>query len=182
MTTKILLAHGLRGSPFIPIWYQWLKRELKKNGFDVKVPQFPSPGAPKKDEWTATIFSEFDNDLNGAIMVGHSLGGLAILRAIESAKDNVSVRAVILVGTPFSDVGRPEIKEFLSPLDYEKIRSRVESFIYIYSPDDPHVPFSHGREFKKHTGGQLIEMDGMGHFQANETFMEILDVIKKLIE
>lgn len=182
MTTKILLAHGLRGSPFIPIWYQWLKRELKKSGFDVKAPQFPSPGAPKKDEWTATIFSELDNDLNGAIMVGHSLGGLAILRAIESAKDNVSVRAVILVGTPFSDVGRSEIKEFLSPLDYEKIRSRVESFIYIYSQDDPHVPFRHGREFKKHTGGQLIEMDGMGHFQANETFIEILDVIKKLIE
>ena len=63
----------------------------------------------------------FEKELRGnfenVIFIGHSLGGLAILRAIEAHKTDEKVSKVIMVGTPIKFCGRSEIHEFLPPLD-----------------------------------------------------------------
>ena len=94
-----LIFHGTEGHPE-ENWFPWLKQELEKRGYKVFVPQFPSP--PKIpamiDEWFAVLdnYKTFiDKD---TILIGHSLGGIFTLRALERLQD--PIKAAFLVGTP----------------------------------------------------------------------------------
>ena len=54
-----------------------------------------------------------------------------------------------MVGTPIKFCGRHEIHEFLPPINWGKIKRRVNRFVHIVSLDDPYVPYRHGIEFQK---------------------------------
>lgn len=194
MKTRVFLVHGFRGTPSIPAWYPWLKSELKKKSVKVFSPQFPTPSKPKRKTWTKVFEKELGGNFENVIFIGHSLGGLAILRAIEAHKTDEKVSAVIMVGTPIAFCGRSEIHEFLpppgrvatrlsnlmprrmsgQPLDWKKLRRRVGRFIHIVSLDDPFVPYRHGIEFKKKLGGRLIKYKKKRHFQEQKKFDGII--------
>lgn len=167
---RVFLVHGFRGTPNIPAWYTWLKKELNKVGVKVFAPQFPTPDKPKRKAWIKVFEKELSGDFGGVVFIGHSLGGLAILRAIEAHKTDEKNSTVIMVGTPIKFCGRPEIHEFLPPLDWQKIKSRVRRFIHIVSLNDPYVPYRHGIEFQKKLGGRLIKYKKKRHFQKQKKF------------
>lgn len=175
---RAFLAHGFRGSPQIPKWYTWLKKELESRGWEVKVPQFPTPDHPKVLEWNSTIESELGGDFSDVVFIGHSLGGLAILRTLESHSESGKAAGVILVGVPAKDVRRPQIAEFFGDFNMPKIKENVnrENLHYVYSLDDPYVPLAHGRELLDKLGGTFHEFKKMGHFQDQEAFPEILEL------
>lgn len=180
MERRVFLIHGFRGTPEIPKWYPWLKKELEDCGYEVKSPQFPSPEMPKLKEWDATFEKELDGNFSDVIFVGHSLGGIAAIRAIENHQTDEMAKAVILVGAPIKEATRPEIREFLPPIDWNKVKSKVSNFIYVYSDDDPYVPIEHGLEFNKVLPGRFIPMSDYLHFQAQNSLPEILKIIKEL--
>ena len=181
MKPRVFLVHGFKGTPNIPAWYPWLKGELKKRGIKVFSPQFPAPGAPKVKAWNKVFEKELGGlpagqagNFENVIFIGHSLGGLAILQAIKAHKTDEKVLAVIMVGTPIKFCGRPEIHEFLPPLNWKKLRRRVKRFIHIVSSDDPYVPYRHGMEFQKKLGGKLIKYKKKRHFQEQKKFTGIM--------
>lgn len=171
---RVFLVHGFKGTPNIPAWYPWLKSELDKAGVKVFAPQFPNPSRPKRKAWIKVFEKELRGNFENVIFIGHSLGGLAILRAIEAHKTDEKVSKVIMVGTPIKFCGRSEIHEFLPPLDWKKLRRRVRQFIHIVSLDDPYVPYRHGIEFQKKLGGKLIKYKKKRHFQKQKNFTGIM--------
>lgn len=177
---RIILIHGLRGSPGSPPWYPWLAAELSAKGFFVKAPQMPNPAAPKLKEWNETIERELGGDFHNVIFVGHSLGGLAILNALAHHAKDDRARAVLLFGAPVKFAGRPEISEFLNPLDWELIKKRAEQFHVYASHDDKAVPYEHGLLLKQYLAAEFHEFHNKGHFGNENTWAEILAKIGEI--
>jgi len=172
---RFVFVHGFKASHAEPPWMIWLADKLSAAGNQVLIEDFPSPSEPLQEDWVnklKMIIIKDDLELN---MIGHSLGGLAILKYLEI--ENVKAK-VALVGTPFEDVGKPLILDFMAPFDWRVVKSRVSEVGYFYSKDDPHVPFDHMEKFNKELPGSLFAFEDKGHFgQAN--FEELLDFCEK---
>lgn len=177
---RIFLIHGYKGSPEIPKWFSWLSAELKNAGYEVSVPKLPFPAAPKVEEWNECIEKTAGGNFKNIIFVGHSLGGLAAIRAIEAHGKSEKAKAVIFVGVPFLDVGKTQIKDFLPPMDFDAIKQRVERFVHISSIDDPYVPHTHAELLNEKLPGNIIKFKRMSHFQKEKEFKKVLDIIKNL--
>jgi predicted alpha/beta hydrolase family esterase len=80
-TSNVFIFHGTEGHPQ-ENWFPWLKQELKAKGYDVTVPQFPSPPVvpAKISEWF-DVLKDYEDKINeDTVIVGHSLGGIFTLR------------------------------------------------------------------------------------------------------
>ncbi|PIQ77488.1 hypothetical protein COV82_04185 [Candidatus Peregrinibacteria bacterium CG11_big_fil_rev_8_21_14_0_20_46_8] len=179
---RILIAHGFRASPQQPGWLLWLAALLEKAGMQTYVPQFPNPHEPQVHEWVDTINQTLDGNFEEAVLIGHSLGGLAILKALEQPNDTNADKAaaVILVGTPIDDVGREQIIDFLPPLDWQKLKTRAQHFGFFYSEDDPYVPLAHGQQFAELLDGHLQSFKDRGHFEQKE-FLELAQYLEHFL-
>jgi predicted alpha/beta hydrolase family esterase len=93
---KAVFVHGYQGTA-MGGWRPWLKRELEARGWSVSAPEMPTPDAPMVEEWVATIAREVGDSGKDCVLVGHSLGCIAILRYLERAKKQVG-GAVFVAG------------------------------------------------------------------------------------
>ncbi len=89
-----IIIHGTYGSPN-ENWFPWLKVELKKIGWRVFTPKFPTPKNQSLATWLEA-FAEYEQYINeDTIFVGHSLGPAFILRILEQA--NAKIQSAYLI-------------------------------------------------------------------------------------
>ena len=159
-----LILHGTGGSPYIN-WFQWLKKELEKLGYEVWFPQLPKSDKPNITRSNKFLLSK-DFDFNkDTIIIGHSAGAVAILGLLENLPKNVKVNSVYLVGSFKDNLGNKNVDGlFTSPFDFKLIKSKSNKFIYIHSDNDPYCPLSHAKYLLSKTGGELVLLTGQKHF------------------
>jgi len=99
MNTNIFIFHGTEGYPE-ENWFPWLKQELEQKGYKVFVPQFPSPPiVPVKIVEWFDVLKSYEQYINeNSILIGHSLGGIFLLRELE--KLTHPIKGAFFVGTP----------------------------------------------------------------------------------
>lgn len=180
---KIVLIHGKNTDP-TKKWYPWLKEEAKNNKIDFIAPILPHSNDPIMDEWLAKIDdSKPDED---TIMVGHSRGGVAILRWLEKQEPKIKVKKVILVAT---NSGRLCDKPIASETnygfytkegyDFEKIKNHCSDFVVFHSKDDPWVPFSAGENNAQGLSAKFLQFENYQHF--GEKFNRIPELLQEII-
>ena len=93
------IFHGTEGHPE-ENWFPWTKKQLEQRGYEVFVPQFPSPPVipAKIADWFDVLKSYEEKITEDTILIGHSLGGIFTLRLLE--KLSHPVRAACFLGTP----------------------------------------------------------------------------------
>ena len=97
MKEGLFIFHGTGGHPG-ENWFPWLKQELAKEGYDATIPQFPTPEGQSLEAWLK-VLKEYESSIQGnTVLIGHSLGGLFLLRLLERLKE--PVKAVFLVSAP----------------------------------------------------------------------------------
>ena len=155
---KVLIIHGFEGSSDSN-WYPWFKKELETYGFDVIIPDMPSPDHPKLKEWLdelIRITKDFDeND----IIIGHSLGGKAALHLAEKLKTNsvylVAPVTCMRLDWPFYKKKWPDsdidaLKKFtMINYDLSKIEANTRRKVLILSDNDPYIPVRTQDNFDK---------------------------------
>ncbi|MCK9185957.1 alpha/beta fold hydrolase [Candidatus Gracilibacteria bacterium] len=181
---NIFIIHGTEGHPE-ENWFPWLKQELEKKGYNVLVPQFPSPPTipAKIAEWF-DVLKDYEQYINeDTILIGHSLGGVFTLRVLEKLKH--PVKAAIFVGTPIGV--RPilnydrdsSFSGFL--FDWEVIRTKASHFEVFHSDDDPYVSLENGEQLAKNLNVALNFVPNAGHFNAKSGYTKFDLLLEKLV-
>ena len=169
----ILILHGWNASA-TEHWFPKAKEKFDKSGFEVDVPEMPGGYFPKKEEWVEIVRS-FKPD-EGWILIGHSLGGVTILRYLEETAQPIS--QAILVATPYEPMQFKPIENFFqTPFDWQKIRKNCQKFDIVNESNDSIISVEDGQKFAKNLKGKLHILPGYSHFHTID-----LDFLKGLIE
>lgn len=189
MNKRVFIIHGWDGYPEEG-WFPWLKKELEKRGFQVKVPIMPEPAEPKIDAWVfylAQIVGDVDEN---TFFVGHSIGCQTILRYLESLPADKKVGGAVFVAGWFvlSDLEAEEEKIIRkpwleTPIDFNKVKAATKNFVAVFSEDDPVVPIKENRKlFEERLNPKIIVENKRGHFSGSDGVVELPAVLDELLK
>jgi hypothetical protein len=182
---NVILMHGKDTDP-TKKWYPWLKDEMHKNNIEFKAPLLPNAEDPEINEWMKEI--EKTNPNNNSILIGHSRGGVAILRWLEKQPAHIKIKKVILVAVNSGDSKKRNKTEnnkgFFTEegYDFEKIKSHCNDFVVLHSKDDVWVPFSAGEENSKGLNAKFIIFETIGHFGSKVPKEGIPELLKEILQ
>jgi hypothetical protein len=161
-------------------WYAWVRDELRGRGYEVVAEDMPDPVAAHADIWIPHIEQVLKADAN-TIVIGHSSGGVATLRFLETHK----LLGAIIIGTNYTDMGEEAEKDsgyYNTPWLWEAIKANVGWIVQFISTDDPYIPTVETQLIHKKLNTEYHELTGRGHFMVdqnplNNTFPEIVDIM-----
>ena len=107
MRTQILFIQG-GGAHVHDEWDNKLVDSLARElgpGFDVRYPRMPDEADPKYSTWKAAIEKEIADLDDGAILVGHSVGGTILIHALAETRPKRKLAGVFLIAAPFIGPG-----------------------------------------------------------------------------
>lgn len=173
---RVIIVHGWVSNP-LDCWFPWLRKELKKRGFDVIVPLMPSPLAPKIVPWVARLRRAVGTPDRNTIFVGHSIGCQTILRYLATLPPKTRIGGLVCVAGFFKlqnletaaerRIARPWTST-ASRINTKKIRRMTPKVVGIFSDNDPWVSLSNARDLKRRLGARVIVEHGKGHFTLVE--------------
>lgn len=173
MSKSILIFHGWNANPQ-EHWFWQAKVEWEKLGWQMEVPELPGDYFPKKEQWIKVI-KKFQPDQNWTL-IGHSLGGVAILRYLEKAPKKI--KQAILVATPFESMNFGALDNFFDGgFEWEKIKKNCPQFDLVYQDEDMAVPVEHGKNYAQKLEGRIHVVPGFNHFHSID-----LELLRGLIK
>lgn len=161
-------------------WKETISDELGEN-YEVITPHMPSKHNAKYLEWKIWFekFLPFLQD--NIILVGHSLGGIFLVKYLSENSISQNIQAVFLISAPYDDDESDySLADFVLPKNLEKFKTQAGKIYLYHSKDDPVVDFSDFEKYAKTLpdATQRIFID-KGHFNK-ETFPELAVDIKGL--
>ena len=168
-------------------WYSWLKIKLEELGYKVWVPDLPHSDHPDTIEMTEFLLSNSEWDYSDNLVIGHSSGSVEVLYLLQALNDVTKVKTAVLVSSFDHMVKGMESqhdKVFIKEFDFEKIKTKAESFIFVHGSDDPWCPIEGAKNLADKTGGELVLVPNGGHFSTSldlryRQFPELIDILSK---
>ncbi len=181
---QALILHGTDATPQSN-WFTWLKEQLEQDGYKVWLPQLPRSDKPSTQTYNKFLLSNADFTFsNETIIIGHSSGAVEVLSLLQHLPEGKKVKAVFLISAFRDDLGWDVLTGlFIEPLDFEKIKTKSDKFVFFHSNNDPYCPIEHAEYLAEQVGGELIAKSGQGHFNTEiseqyKAFPELLEIIK----
>ena len=152
------------------------------NEFEIFTPKMPNKENAKYAEWKIWFVKliPFLND--DVTLIGHSLGGLFLIKYLSESIFSKKIKALILVAAPFNGKNNKHNRntDFFFNDDFAKITKQVNKIFLFHSTDDQVVPFADFETYKeKLPDAVTMPLDNQGHFN-NEKFPELIKVIRTL--
>lgn len=182
-------------------WIPWLKQELEERGYSVYVPTLPHPKTFFVKAVLKRLFPGIKNQTykdclqvlekyykdkinKDSIFVGHSLGGLFLLKVLENLEKPVA-KAIFVAAA----VGVRPIKYYNNDYDFiggfhfdwHRIRKSCKSIYVLHSNTDRTVSFGNGKKLAKGLNTDLIKIPNGGHLNKSSGFGEFNDLLKIVI-
>lgn len=169
--TLVLVAHGYNADGN-SIWFPYLRRALEADGLVVDVPDLPRPDAPQPGPWLDAL----RNRLAGArpadtVLVGHSIGGVAVLRLLQQHDPETAgaFAGAVLVATPARlPAGYDPLAGFFAePFDWPRLRRAAGRYRVLTAADDPVLApdqVGHVREFVAGLAATAVVTATGGHY------------------
>ena len=185
---KAYLIHGWSGTPEHG-WFPWLKRELEGCGWTVDAPEMPDADAPAMDTWMPFLRERIVEADEETVLVGHSMGGQAVLRFLEQLADGQKVGRAVLVAGVIDRISSTDAEDqkvvgpwLTTPMDFQKIKHAVNEIVGIFSDNDKEIPLESERVLKEKLGARTIIEHGMNHFTEDDGITELPVVLQAVIE
>ena len=183
--SRVIIVHGWGGSPesdFLP----WAKEEFRKKGYEVVTPSMPDLNYPKIETWVPYLKEVVGKAKSTDIFIGHSIGVSTILRYLETSPESVKVEKVIMVApwaVSLSNLDDSDDEETAkpwleTPINFEKVKTKADEFIAIFSDNDPYVPLDENKKvFGEKLNAEIFVEHSKGHFnnmpQERPNLMEL---------
>lgn len=180
---NVVLIHGKDGNP-ADGWYFWLRKEVEKKGLKFVAPELPNSADPRLEEWLEEI-NKIKPD-EETILIGHSRGGLAILRWLEKLPEGKKVKKVVLVAANNPLIDRENTTKDThgfyekGALNFLKIKKHCDNFIVIHSKDDPWVKFKSGESNAKGLNAKFKIYENKKHF-GRFMFPEVPELLDEVL-
>jgi hypothetical protein len=183
---RIFIIHGWSGRPDCG-WMKWLAKELSKKGFQVWAKRMPNPDFPKINSWISHLKKIARNPDENTYFVGHSIGCQAIIRYLETLPKNKKVGGAIFIAGWFNleNLETEEEKIVVKPwltkkIKFSKVKPKIGKAVALFSDNDPWVPLSDSKIFRKKLGAKIIIEHNKGHYIENVT-KKIPAALKELL-
>ena len=156
-----------------------LRSELGSN-YDIRYPRMPDEDDPSYETWKATLQKELAALNDGAIIVGHSIGGTILINALAERLPERKLGAIILVAAPFVGEGGWDSDDWTPQRGLgDKLPGGVPIFLFHGVADDT-APPAHAKLFAQAIPqSKLCLLPGRDH-QLNNDLSEIAAVIRSL--
>lgn len=146
MTVPVLFVQGA-GAGVHDQWDRKLADGLARclgAAYEIHYPRMPDEDRPSYGAWRDTLLDEFDALGEGAIFVGHSVGGTILLHVLAERRAMPRPAAIVLIAPPFvGEGGWPAGDGMGSAMPMsEQLPGGVPVFLYQGTADRT-VPYRH---------------------------------------
>ncbi len=193
---RVFIIHGWSGYPDEG-WFPWLKKELEKKGFGVKIPSMPHPENPTIEDWVTYLSKIVGKPDKNTFFVGHSIGCQTILRYLQSlnhpnqvfdAKNNEvppkEVGGAIFVAGWFNLENLEDSEEkktaapwVTTPIDFVKVKRALPKSTLIISDDDPYGALEENKEKFSELGSKIVVLHKAGHINGEGGFTQLPEAL-----
>jgi predicted alpha/beta hydrolase family esterase len=182
MTKQVLFIQG-GGAGTHDEWDNKLVDSLRRElgpGYEVRYPRMPNEADPSYAVWKAALAEEIAGLDDGAILVGHSVGGTVLINALAEAPPNRKLAGVFLIAAPFVGAGGWP-SEDIKPVADLGARLPPGTPIHLYhGSEDDTAPFAHADLYEAAIPGAIVHrLPGRDH-QLNDDLAEIAAGISAL--
>ncbi len=182
---KVYLIHGWGGSSEGG-WFDWLKKELPKKGFDIEAFDMPDTDNPKIEVWVKYLEKKIPAEKldKHTYFIGHSIGCQTIMRYLEKLPKQKEIGGCVFVAGWFDLINLdPEEMRIAHPwinthIDFSRITRHTKNLLAIFSDNDLYVPKSEKEKFRKNLGAKIIVKKKQGHFDKVNKIPEILEFVR----
>jgi predicted alpha/beta hydrolase family esterase len=183
---RAIFIHGWGGFPEEG-WRPWLKEQLEQAGWQVVNPAMPDTDTPTQDKWLAKLSEVIGEPDDETYLIGHSLGGITILRYLESLPQGKTIGGAVLIAGFANDLTyngyKCELASFFgSPVNWETIKAHCPQFFALYSKGDSWVDEANYHELKEKLHAQGVLQDGFKHYSGDDGITELPIVLTTLEE
>jgi pimeloyl-ACP methyl ester carboxylesterase len=154
-----------------------LRRHLG-NGYDVRYPRMPDEDDPSYSGWSSVLRQEMTALADGAVVVGHSVGGTILINALADWPLTRDLRAIVLIAAPYVGAGGWPGGEFESPHDLGARLPRGVPVHVFQGLQDQTTPPSHADLYADAIPQTQVHwLPGRDH-QLNDDLSEVATTIK----
>jgi predicted alpha/beta hydrolase family esterase len=182
MTKQVLFVQGA-GENVHDGWDDKLAGGLGRElgaGYTVRYPRMPNESDPSYPAWKASLFSEFDSLQDGAIVVGHSVGGAILIHALAERQARLRLGGLCLIAAPFIGEGGWQNTDIRPQTDFSKgIPAGVPVFLY-HGTEDETIPFAHVHLYAKSLPHAVVRICERSNHQLNNDMSQVARDIRSV--
>ena len=135
---------------------------------------------PKYAAWKAAIKREFATLDDGAILVGHSIGGTILIRTLADDPPRLTLGGIFLIAAPFVGDGGWDIED-MKPLSDLGTKLPDKTPIYLYhGSKDQTAPFEHVYLYAKAMPRAVVRRLSSRDHQLNNDMSEVAADIRSV--
>ena len=177
---EFLHSYQLDPSGETPSWWKHHLREDLGEGWEVVMPEMPSPLNARYGEWRVWFEKYLPYLREGVCLMGHSLGAMFLSRYLSEEELEVEVSALFLLAGEYRpQEGNLREDDFYPREDKLPRLSAAAGEIYLlHSRDDPVVAYGESENLARALpGSHVVTLEDRGHL-VTESFPELLTLIR----
>ena len=156
---------------------------MKKKNIRVAFPALPNSENPVEEEWIKGLRNEGIVFTKDTVLVGHSLGCVALMRLVESFDKNECAGKLIMVAGFGENLGISELENFFKTgFNWKKIKEKVRKIILVYSDNDPFISVEVSKRLIKKLNAEGILERGAGHINIGSGFMSYPRALRLVLD
>jgi predicted alpha/beta hydrolase family esterase len=172
--STVIVSHGY-GADSDSVWFPYFRKALEARGHRVQIPHLPDNTAPRLVPWRAALRDCMrSTDPRDAVLVGHSIGGVNVLRLLQQHDTDIAgaFAGAVLVATPARlPAGYEVLAEFFAePFDWPRLRRAADRYRVLTAVDDPVLapepPIQHVQELVTGLGATAVLTADGAHYGA----------------
>jgi predicted alpha/beta hydrolase family esterase len=184
MSHQVLFIQGGGGEGTHDEWDNKLVESLGRelgSGYEIRYPRMPNEADPNYARWKAALKKEFGKLEEGAILVGHSIGGTILINTLVEEPPHLALSGVFLLAAPFvGKDGWPS--EDIKPMSDLGKRLPAKTPVYVYhGSEDETAPLEHASLYAKAIPQAVVRrLEGRDH-QLDNDLSEVATDIRQLV-
>ena len=147
--------------------------EARRATDDLRYPRMPNEEDPSSGRWGAAIRREIASLADGAVVIGHSVGGTLLVQTLISGTHQQRLAGIVLISAPFVGLGGWPGDDFEFSADLGARLPQDVPVQVFHGLDDRTVPPSHARLYGDAIArAQVYLLPGRDH-QLNTDLREV---------